>query len=206
MDTAYRFAEGTRVRLRDGIDPSFYSGMARVGNEGWIAALRRDDRFGLPEVFIKWDRNHWADNGQPDSWTYEEHFDLVEEPKQMSPLPRNPDDRPPKNFAEFLAAMMGDKREAQPDESNVDEYADRVAQLIEVLGHSEAFIAVAIVRQPDDQAPKGVLIPVGVQGSMTPESLMLAGSQLARLAARHHEELALLGIQHLVGGTRFDRS
>ena len=74
--TEFKIPLKHRVKLRDGVDPSFYGGMAKVGNEGWVIARQRD-RFGLPQIFIQWDPFHWAYNHQPDGWTFEEHFDLV---------------------------------------------------------------------------------------------------------------------------------
>ena len=73
-----RFKINTRVRLREGIDPAFFDGLSRVGNEGWVRRRKRD-RYGYPEVLIEWDADHWAYNGQPDCWTMEGQFEAAEE-------------------------------------------------------------------------------------------------------------------------------
>src|ERR1700689_3762293 len=77
MEVQCKFQEGGRVRIKDNIDPFNYGGMTTIGNEGTIAAIQ-EDRFGLPQVFIQWDKNHWTYNGAPDGWTFEDHFDIVE--------------------------------------------------------------------------------------------------------------------------------
>jgi len=80
-----RFPANTRVRLREGVDSGFYGGLARVGCEGWVRRRKRE-KYGFPQVLIEWDKDHWAYNGQEDCWTWEGHFEAVEE-VEMSETP-----------------------------------------------------------------------------------------------------------------------
>src|SRR5271165_7482108 len=89
MDTAYRIPLNSRVSLRDGIDSDLYRGYSCTGNEGWIRNHRTDEH-GYFQVLIEWDHDHWAYNGAPNCWTWEDHFDLVEEPK-MPEMPSSQD-------------------------------------------------------------------------------------------------------------------
>src|SRR5271170_1972050 len=108
MVTTYRLPIDSRVRLRDGIDPSLYKGFSCTGNEGWVRDHRADEH-GYPQVMVEWDHDHWAYNGAPNCWTWENHFDLVEEP--MSEQPQNP------TLADLLtmAAQAASDLEARAD-------------------------------------------------------------------------------------------
>lgn len=73
-----QISDNARVKLRDGVSPNFYGGFGLPGHEGWIRE-HREEKYGYPQVLIEWDKDHWAYNGQPDGWTWEGHFELVEE-------------------------------------------------------------------------------------------------------------------------------
>lgn len=200
--TEFLFAVGDRVKLRDGIDPSFYEGMSKVGNEGWVTAHRRD-RFGLPEVYVRWDPNHWAYNRQRDGWTYQEHFDPVKEQKSVSDKADQAREAA-LTFANQIASifvqddpgapaaavveqrtaptpMVGD---AAQDE--VAEYAQDIEKARTVALGSESFITLAITRKPDDRAPQGALHLEVVGNALTPEASALLGAHLSRIGADCH--------------------
>ena len=205
----YRFPEKSRVRLRDGIDPQFYNGLAKVGNEGVITGHRRD-KLGFPEIYIKWDREHWAYNHQPDCWTYEDHFELVEEPEVDDKDKREMFQQAMSGFADQMAKLMGmadaepqaePKVEVQSDpeddlpfanrEERFNAQRDRAIELLKQEG-TESFVVTAIRRRPHPDALEGELRAGVAHDSLSPEAELANGAQLAALAAQFHEAAAIL--------------
>lgn len=194
--TDFEFDKWDRVRLRSTVDPSFYGNFAVTGNEGWIADRRRDGRFGLPEVFIKWDKNHWTYNGAPDRWTFQEHFELVKEEEDM------PEDNNElfKQFQEFMKSKgKGDTTGPEPRSkpSKDDEYQQAVEDATEVLGHCESFVIVGVTRREHPDAPKGVLVPVALSFAKNPESELLSFCAASQYAAEAHQKLVIDTISDL---------
>lgn len=195
----YRFSERARVRLKDGVDPSFYNGLAKVGNEGVVTA-RRIDKLGFPEVYIKWDAEHWAYNHQPDCWTYEGHFDLVEEPV---------DDKEKRELLNGFAKLLGlaaeepneisePLAELPPDNSPFANPEERFAASMERAMESlkqegvEAFVLTTMSRRPNPQATEGELRAHVDHDSLTPEAELATGAQLSNMAAQFHEAAVIL--------------
>lgn len=196
--TEFQFDIGKRVKLRDGVDPYFYGGMAKVGNEGWIGGHRRD-RFGLPEVFIRWDANHWSYNRQPDQWTFQEHFDLAEE--TMTDNPKDLVQAAALEFANSIANIMVPKSDAPAEvvggpvaerNAKVQAYAQTIKEAADAMVGSEAFICIAISRRDDERAAQGALHAEVVGDSLSPESETLVGMQMARYGAQFHANAATL--------------
>ena len=94
-----RFKANARVRLREGVDPGFYNGFSRVGNEGWVRK-RKLDKYGYPQVLVEWDKDHWAYNGQPDGWTWEGHFEIAEDANMSETPDKNQRDEALQTLAE----------------------------------------------------------------------------------------------------------
>lgn len=209
--TEFQFPLHGRVRLRDGIGPEFYGGWARTGNEGWITD-RRKDHHNLPEVFVKWDEAHWAYNRQPDCWTYEEHFDLVEEPMSED----NQDNALEQVTTAFVGALRDimSSRPGEPPQlvspveeaaqgasARTAEYVESVNQVVQALQDSEAFAIISVSRKPNPNAPAGQLTALALGDAMTPEAEALVGAQLSALATRYHNDTALMLIGHLTDGS-----
>lgn len=209
--TKFKFDVGNRVKLRDGIDPGSYGGMAKVGNEGWIEGHRRD-RFGLPEVFVRWDPNHWAYNQQPNQWTFQDHFELVVEETSTVSDQDSPEIRALiEAFSTQLAAMAAKQSPAAegvvetspdplsvaeigPDDSNAKArgYAQLIKEASEALVGSEAFVCIAISRRPDERASQGALHAECIGESLSPESETLLGLQMTRYGSQFHANAATL--------------
>jgi hypothetical protein len=201
MDEAPRLPLKARVRLRDGLGTALYDGMAKVGNEGWITD-RRSDRFGFPEVYIHWDQFHWAYNYQPDGWTFEDHFDIVKTMadnndirKQISDmaagfakLAESLDDGPPDAFPEAEAEAPED---TQSDFATDEAYDQSIAKAVKTLQASEAFMLVAINREPHPMVKEGMLKPSVVGNAKTADTQVVVGMQLSQLAAGYHHDAAL---------------
>ena len=202
MDKAIeRIKNGSRVRLRGHIGPEFYNGLAKTGNEGWITQ-HRYDRNGLPEVYIQWDRTHWADNDQPDRWTYEEHFDIVEEPKMAEDKDMDPAEVAKAiELYRMMKAMNGDNVGGEPSVSDLDaemkaHYTANAEKARQLIDKGEAFVLIAVTREENDAAPMGELRVGMAHSSLSPETDVLVGSQLSVLAAQYHEDAALTLIHH----------
>lgn len=202
---ATKFEPGTRVKLRDGIDSSFYLGMARTGMEGWITDYRHD-RFDLPEAYIQWDTTHWAYNRQPDGWTFEDHFETVED-KHMTPESKP---EPNRGFSSVMAEILqkhfpprppvNDKVESEEMMTlpgRGEKYMAAIDRAMEGMTESDAFVTVAIIRKDHPEAPAGEFQIVIAADSLTPEADILLGSQLSSLGAQMHREAALMHVQNL---------
>lgn len=189
-----RYQDGTRVRLRGEVDPTFYAGLAKVGNEGWITS-HRTDRNGLPECYIQWDRLHWADNRQPNGWTYEEHFDLVKEPVTDTPTPEQLAHLWTTMKAIFVGDTPGPPVEPQADDK-VAQYQESAKEAAAAVEDAEAFITITVSRDPDEAAPDGRMGVSMFGFSISPETEAVLGMQLAQAAAKFHQDAALLNIKH----------
>ena len=210
MDSNFKFTDNTRVKLRP-VDPTFYSGMAKTGNEGWIIK-HRVDKFGLPEVFIRWDPDHWAYNEQPDCWTYEEHFDLAEAEKVEKMAQDDNKKLTPEDIARLKRFInryeRGDEdaanqapeqlSEVQVLTDQLDErHAEQITKSQKIVEGAEAFFTVSIHRGEHPDAPMGELRIHTAGSSQSPETDALLGAQLSTMAASFHNDTALMNIRFL---------
>lgn len=218
----FHFPERSRVRLKDGINPEFYNGLAKVGNVGVITGHRRD-KLGFPEIFIKWDQEHWAYNQQSDCWTYENHFELVEVPKVNDKEKREILAQAASAFADQMAKVIGlpetsqnastesvpenmaDPRlvnssyEDPPYANREERYAaqrDRAIELLRQEG-TESFVVTTIRRRSHPDALEGELLSSAAHDSLSPEAELANGAQLASLAAQFHEGAVILQLYTL---------
>lgn len=209
--TDFRLPVNARVRLRDGIDPAFYEGMAKVGNEGWITAHKRD-KFDLPQVYVRWDTNHWSYNRQPDGWTFEDHFDLIEDAmSEAEDNTRKAVEAASAEFAKTMAKLLGSETPApekaehqsimipgtQPAHNSKGHYEEAVQAAKEALSDSEAFVTVVIRRSQHPDASQGMLRSILVVDSLSPEAEVLVGAQASAVAAQFHEAAAILQVYAL---------
>lgn len=208
-----RIPDNTRVKLRDGIGPEFYNGFALPGNEGWIRKHAETDRYGLERVFIEWDKDHWSYNGAPDRWTWEEHFDIVED--KMSD--QSDDKREKLNtllgaFADSLADILedeptssakvpqapkdilsgGDEKEDEPS------YEEILKEGVQAAFTGEAFFVIALRKDEDRE----ILFPLVYHASKSPESSLIAQLQLSHVASSFHGNLVGQTLQKLVEGEK----
>lgn len=207
-----RFKINTRVRLREGVDPVFFNGLARVGTEGWIKRRKRD-RYGYPEVLVEWDRDHWAYNGQPDCWTMEGQFEAVEEDMSEAPDPKQNRDEQVRDITEkFVRALFGtlgvaeetptpEAEEKQEVDSNQWEALASAAG--EAVQNAPAYIVVALERLEKDGAPP-MIIPRVFYAALEPEYRLIAQSQLAHVLAAMQDETIAETLQQRVSGDSED--
>lgn len=190
-----RIPDNTRVKLRDGISPEAYEGFGLAGNEGWVRK-HQSDRYGPEQVFIQWDKDHWAYNGAQDKWTWEDHFDIVEEPMT--------DQTPTRSeqltdlmgaFTASLLEIVGDDSPAPPQadvppapeagQEQPPSYGDILKSAIKASADAESFFVIAI-RKDDNE---GVIYPLVYHASQTPEASLIAQLQLSHVASSFHAKL-----------------
>lgn len=187
-----QFDKGARVRLRDGVWPGFYNGFALRGNEGTIRRLDRD-KFGYPRVYIEWDKDHWSYNGAPDGWTYENHFELVED--VMSKEKKNRQEAAKDiaaKFAEEMAALFGDEEpevgpeivdDSEAEESSPEnEYDEILDGAYEAAKECDAFILTAVKIEGDDESDTQVFMPITFLGCHTKLDSLLIQRQVIELS------------------------
>lgn len=186
----HRFSKGQRVRLvRDALYP-----LAPVGMEGWVRDLQYDN-LGYPMIFIEWDEDHWAFNGEGNEWTLEAHFEPIEGEK-MHEDDIDPLERLLREIGEGQhedAEIPQDQRSDGYTIKNImdmtnwptrEEYQKMLRAAAENAMDSEAFLFVSIRRE------KGNLVPVLTNVYLNAESAILLEAQLSRIGALAHSDLA----------------
>jgi hypothetical protein len=189
-----QFSVGTYVRLRDGVDPSLYNGYSRVGNTGWIRK-RKLDKYGYPQVYIEFDKDHWAYNGQEDGWTWEGQFEAVEENEMAENNKQDNDlEETVRGITEsFVQAIFGalsstEESKSELPETQTKEDSDKrdalVAETIEAITNSPAYLVVALehVQMPEKNIPP-MIIPRVFHAAHKPEYALIVQSQLAHVLA-----------------------
>lgn len=222
-DTSIHFPLHERVRLRNTVDPAIYGDFACVGNEGWIED-EREDRFGLHEVLVKWDINHWAYNGVQNCWAFPEHFETIERP--MSTKKEQTADLV-MDVAQRLAAILTndtetpDTKSEQPDlvgriaeaarafmpggtlgaveesDGDDDHYEQAAAMASRQLASADGFIIIGVERQEHPQSRNGKLIPFAYGSSRSPEAELAVQHHLAGITASAHQEIVLKTLANL---------
>jgi len=193
------FKTGQRVRLKSEGQDNLYA-WAFPGSEGWVRDAQLDD-MGYPMIYVEWDKNHWTYNGEANRWTFESHFELVEENMEEK-KPEEFDDLL-KQFQEFLIAKKkADEPEPEPARGDsLSEYKERLGRAIEVAKAADSFLIITVTREYPD-GPEGIplLVPDVVNSYQSPEAGYLLESRLSALAAMSHQDMALDAIRKELEG------
>lgn len=185
-----KFPVNARVRLRDGVDPGLYGGFSRVGNEGWIRKRRRD-KYGYPQVFIEWNRDNWAYNGTEDCWTWEGHFEAVEENSMADSSNQEDQIREiTERFVKAIFSTLGtgsqdtsaDEPEEQEAEGDGEKWEDLIAQAQSSLSKAPAYLLVVLEHADAPNAPP-MIIPRVFHGAKDADHALIVQSQLAHIVA-----------------------
>jgi hypothetical protein len=207
---AQRFSVNTRVRLKDGVDPGFYEGFTRVGQEGWVRK-RRLERYGYPQIYVEWDKDAWSFNGQPDGWGWEGQFEAVEGYEMAEPDDNiQPEEQPDfesvvrgatETFIENLmdaTRQANEHQQALPNQQESDDdetdWETLAAQASEAIVKSPAYIVIALEHLTAEGAPP-MVIPRIFHASRKPEFALIAQSQLAHVLASMQDETIATLIQ-----------
>lgn len=194
-----QFSVNDRVRLRDGVDPGFYNGYSRTGNEGWVRKYKFD-KYGYSQILLEWDKNHWSYNGAPDSWTWEGHFEPVEDDMSNQ---RNQEDAIREVTDGFVKGLLhifqpeadlpeSEEPDAEPvKESGLsteeEDWVVRIGAAQEVLNNARAFVTVALCAKEDDaEAP---LQPYILMGAQDEKLGLICQSQVSHLSLMFQDSL-----------------
>lgn len=190
-----KFQLNDRVKLKG--DRADVYPRAFGSSEGVIKNHKMDPLGHHVMVYVQWDKNHWAYNGEDDMWTFEDHFDLVE--SKVMPKEEKPDLAAA--LAEFLKAWNADEplvREEDGDDEAAANAAATYASLVEEASDyaqdCEAFLTVAVKRTKDKQG-RFVLVPELFSFYKSEAAGLLLESQLAQIVMTSHLELSEQAIQ-----------
>lgn len=173
---------GTRVELLS--DRAGVYKRAVGGSIGVVRDKKIDE--GFPMVYIEWDKEHWRYAGEPDGWTFESHFQPTEKTSIFHAL----DD--PEAFAEQIARRIQDDIE---DEDLIDNYIDKLNQVVSLLAESEGFIVIAARQEPHPKGEeKSIVVPYVFGGFMNEATMLLLEAQMVQMSAMAHTEMA----QHIL--------
>lgn len=206
-----RFKINTRVRLRGGVDPIFFNGYGRAGQEGWVRKRKRD-RYGYPEVLVEWDRNHWADNQQPNCWSMEGQFEAVEDSMSEAVNPNESREEQIRGITEkFISALFGtlgvdqeeaeqDRAEEEPSEDLDPEQWDTLAAAAaDSVRQAPAYVVIALEHlQVIDGAPP-MIIPRVFHAAREPDLKLITQSHLAHVLASMQDETIAGVLEQQVG-------
>jgi len=193
----FRIPLKSRVEIKDEVTEVYP--LARAYMQGWIRD-HRHDRLGYPEVWIEWDKKHWAYNGEKDGWTFESHFNLVED-KSMADS--NEADDLLARLRKAVEALEGDPsrgaEESKPSapedligasEPELPSYEEHLTDALSAATEAEAFFLIAL-RPVDIHGRHGYSAEVYQSYREDPKSLLLLGTQISALGATLHEHCAL---------------
>lgn len=153
---AHRFPLHTKVRLKQDRDRSY--ALAPGGSEGWIRK-QKVDYPNVPMVYIEWDINHWRYQGEPPQWTFEDHFEAVEEIQMAEDEGFKIDgDKLIDFLIEQKKSQEGSKtpqepaREESPSKGflptvSANEYDERLVDASTEATHAEGFILISIAKR-----------------------------------------------------------
>jgi hypothetical protein len=184
------FPLGSRIRLKDGVHPGFYGGFGLPGNEGIVKGTDRE-QFGYPRVYVEWDKNHWAYNGAPNGWTWQDHFELIEG-SDMSQKDEVDYEALLREFTERLG--MASKREPEeeiPEDDSSEEavFDDTLEKAFEDAATSKAFVVVTLNEEDMEEGPGGFIFPSAYHAAHDHKSSLIVQMQLGELAQQFQERL-----------------
>ncbi len=194
MKQEHRLQTDQRVKLKGNGEDQPYS-FAAAGSEGWVRKLEHDG-VGFPVVYIEWDKDHWAYNGEPNQWTLEAHFEPVEEAEMAKK------DKQPKSekqlFAEFLEwRERENKSEKDKTPAIGAEYEAVLERAAQVGKTADAFLMIAVQTLPGDE-DSPAYNPIVVNYYKDEAAGLLLESQLARLVAEGYAHLTMVEVRKLL--------
>jgi hypothetical protein len=171
---------GSKVALLPGCEEVYKK--ASPGAQATITDTRIDED-GFNMVFVEWDKTHWRYSGQDDQWTYAEHFTAIDEHGIFAAL------EDPEAFANQI---MERAKERGKDDEMIEEFIDRLDEVVNVLSESEGFIVITARREPHPLKPDKSFVAPYIFGAFMNEGILaLLESQIAQLSAASNQEMAI---------------
>lgn len=188
--------EDCRVSLKNSVDNVYL--YALVESQGWVREQKIDDD-GFHLVYIEWDKDHWRYNGQPDGWTFADHFNVIgpPEPRVVEPEQIEPEEEPQVtingiNLPDFLAQLTtAPEPEIEGEEEEPgDLYMKELMEAMDAASGAEGFIMISIRRAANPENPQELIfVPVVHTNSLTEEAHVLLDVQLAECASQSYQEM-----------------
>lgn len=189
--TDFKFKAAQRVRLKHDVAELYRRAFG--GSEGFVRG-RKKDSVGFPMILVEWDKDHWTYNGEEDMWTFEEHFEAVEE--LTMPSINNDDDNLADALINFLKNWKDESGEPDhEDDSHEDteqQYYATAREATESVEDGEAFMIFTVKRQQTspDHPEQFILVPEIFSAYQTEEAGLLLETQLSQVAAVTQQEMA----------------
>lgn len=172
----------SRVALKDGKDQVYVYALA--GTEGWVRGTKEDSD-GFPLFKIEWDKEHWRYNGQPDGWTFAEHFKVIGPPD-----PRAVDDEEDEDEEVDEDVEMQDDPVSK--EEALEAYMETLSEAFDAASEAEGFVVFTIRRVPNPEKPEEVaFVPTMFLHAASKEANMLLDVAVADAAATNYQEMIL---------------
>jgi hypothetical protein len=170
---------GQKVELKPGMDGVYQ----KAGPASQALVLdKKTDTDGFEMLKVQWDREHWRYNGEPDQWTHESHFQVVNV-TGLYEAQKNPRD--------FAAKMIDRAEEEGVPEEQIEKYIDQLNEIVNLLAESEGFIIMTARQEPSPTQPDDdVLIPYAYGSFLSPQAMVLLEAQMMQMAAQAHQEMA----------------
>lgn len=186
------YPRNVRVKLLD--TPSNLYPMAPSGSEGWARKLDHDP-LGYPLVFIEWDKEHWAYNGEADAWTFASHFEAMEEkvdreevdPEALAQIFSilNKKVEPSSVEGKPGADVLLDALVQHIEWPTKEDLKTALAQALTDTADDDGFVLLSIKRNDD-----GTFIPSISMCVTDLEAKVLLDAQLSAIAAEFHASVA----------------
>lgn len=179
----------SRVALKDGVDHVYVYALA--GTEGWVRGFKQDDD-GFDLVRIEWDKEHWRYNGQPDGWTFADHFYVIGSPMPPRKVEETEDEQAMPDMGDGPLSLA----DMTSDEPDPDRYMEILTEAMDTASESEGFLMFTIRRQSNPENESEVMfIPQIFTNATSKEAGMLLDIQLAEAAAMSYQEMVFTLIQ-----------
>lgn len=139
---------GADVELCTGFDQVYRK--ASAGARGMVRGIKTDED-GFQLIYVEWDRNHFLYAGQPDGWTFANHFRLFTESDLICDAPFD----------------------YEEDEAAQEQYIDAIMDAFDEAAESQGFILVAIRDVSSDDNGLRVYDPIVLAAAITEEAAQI---------------------------------
>jgi hypothetical protein len=212
MSLEEKMPPGTKVKLKSDCTQFYQLGTSKLeegepvfvteGSEAFVMAHRKDDdEFDI--VLVKWNRDDWRYQGQPDGWAYPAHFEVIEAAREAPETPTEEEkvvlsDMVKKAMAkaEDQCPHCGQSTSEHTDEEKVREnYLNILGTAVNKAAPGEGFMLLTVV----EENREGVvtLVPHLYSGAMNDEAAILLEAQLAEITANAYRAFALARLKEV---------
>lgn len=188
---------GDRVELLPGKDNVYDK--AQEGAQGIILNQKMDEGFSM--VFIEWDKDVRAYQGEEDCWTFESHFRIVadEDEESFFSVIENP-----QAFLDEVLARA--KAAGRVDDDHIDAFLERLDGTVNSLKDSEGFLLISVQKKEvppehkETDGPEFMLVPEIHTGVLSPLAMAAIEAEIVQLAMMAYSELTMSFLSQFARG------